>query len=351
VHGDLVQIGDYRLVLQDEALMDAHLGNDAKQTVPNSPNARAAALLDRPNRLVMLAGPTPAAEFPLDHDRMTIGRAEDANISINHNSVSRLHCEVHALGDGRFEIVDKGSSNGVRVNGADLRRGIVEPGDVIELGDVKFKFVGAGQIFLATESQQLEIIGDRPAPAFPRGFAGGHALPLLAFTSVVLAGIAGVWVYAHPRPTASLASVPSTLSPDRALFDRAKSFAATGQLDEAHAALAGISNLSSLRTTPEFSDMESRWADQMLVKADDELDVAAKRARYQSVAATVTVDHTRRKMAADKLQALDALPSTVNVTTTGFAPPREPASAQAAPKIDAGATENAKHETLRIRNR
>ncbi len=147
VHGDLVQIGDYRLVLQDEALMDASLGTDAKQTVPNSPNARAAALLDRPNRLVMLAGPTPAAEFPLDHDRMTIGRAEDANVSIDHNSVSRLHCEVHALGDGRFEIVDKGSSNGVRVNGAELRRGIIEPGDVIELGDVKFKFVGAGQIF------------------------------------------------------------------------------------------------------------------------------------------------------------------------------------------------------------
>src|SRR6516165_9453210 len=74
-------------------------------------------------------------------------RGGDATISINHNSVSRLHCEVHALGDGRFEIVDKGSSNGVRVNTAELRRGIVEAGDVIELGDVKFKFVAAGQIF------------------------------------------------------------------------------------------------------------------------------------------------------------------------------------------------------------
>src|SRR5437870_2508443 len=83
------------------------------------------------------AGPTPGAEFPLDRERLTIGRAEDADISVNHNSVSRLHCEVHALGEGRFEIVDKGSSNGVRVNSADLRRGIIEAGDVIELGDVK----------------------------------------------------------------------------------------------------------------------------------------------------------------------------------------------------------------------
>ncbi|MGA2450437.1 MAG: FHA domain-containing protein [Polyangiaceae bacterium] len=351
VHGDLVQIGDYRLVLQDEALMDTNLGNDAKQTVPNSPNARAAALLDRPNRLVMLAGPTPAAEFPLDHDRMTVGRAEDANVSINHNSVSRLHCEVHALGDGRFEIVDKGSSNGVRVNGAELRRGIVEPGDVIELGDVKFKFVGAGQIFLATESQQLEVIGDRQAPSFPRGLAGSHALPLLAFTSVVLAGVAGVWVYAHPRPTLSLPSPLMAPSPDRSAFDSAKALAAAGQLDDAHRALEGISVPSALRTTPEFADIENRWADQMLVRADGDGDVAAKRAKYLSVSGAVTVDPTRRKVAADKLQALDALPGTVNAAATGFAPTREPAEGPATPKASPGAAENAKHEASRNRNR
>jgi len=115
--------------------------------MPSPLRASNAAFLDKPNRLVMLAGPTPGEEYPLVDERLTIGRAEDATISVNHNSVSRLHCEVHALGAGRFEIVDKGSSNGVRVNGTDLRRGIIEPGDVIELGDVQFKFVAAGQIF------------------------------------------------------------------------------------------------------------------------------------------------------------------------------------------------------------
>src|SRR6202789_2895906 len=71
-HGDLVQIGDYRIVLQDEASPEAPgpaaTPNDAKQTVPGAPaaHARANALLDRPNRLVMIAGPAPSAEFPLD---------------------------------------------------------------------------------------------------------------------------------------------------------------------------------------------------------------------------------------------------------------------------------------------
>src|SRR3984957_1528982 len=202
-HGDLVQIGDYRIVLQDEMVaevVESVLPTDAKATLPQGVHSRASTLMDRPNRLVMLAGPTPGAEYPLDRERRTVGRAEDASVSINHNSVSRLHCEVHALGDGRFEIVDKGSSNGVRVNGSDLRRGIVEPGDVIELGDVKFKFIGAGQIFRPTESQQLAILNDRAAADLVRGRRGATALPLAIFGVVVVAGAMGAWVYTRPRP-------------------------------------------------------------------------------------------------------------------------------------------------------
>ena len=116
-----------------------------------------------------------------------MGRAEDASISINHNSVSRLHCEIHALGDGRFEIVDKGSSNGVRVNSAELRRGIIEPGDVIELGDVKFKFVGAGQIFRPTESQQLAVLNERAAGEIVRASAERRRCPVVLFVVVVVA--------------------------------------------------------------------------------------------------------------------------------------------------------------------
>jgi pSer/pThr/pTyr-binding forkhead associated (FHA) protein len=352
VHGDLLQIGDYRLVLQDESLMDVEFGTDAKQTVPNSPNARAAALLDRPNRLVMLAGPTPAAEFPLDCDRMTIGRAEEANVSINHNSVSRLHCEVHALGDGRFEIVDKGSSNGVRVNGAELRRGIVEPGDVIELGDVKFKFVGAGQIFLASENQQLEMISDRSVPRLARGLVGSLALPLVTFTLVVLAGVLGVWVCVRPRTTVASTSSTTVLSPDRASFEHANELASEGQIDAAHEMLTTISSHSYLRTTPEFSDIENRWADEMLVRADGLVDVAAKRATYQTVATTVSVDPNRRKEAADKLQALDSVSPTVGSAKSPWATPMEqPSHSTTGQKIIPVGPEGPKRDTTRSHNR
>lgn len=334
-HGDLVQIGDYRIVLQDESLLDVaqQTVSESKQTIPQAPNSRAAALLDRPHRLVMLAGPTPGAEYPLDSERMSIGRAEDANISINHNSVSRLHCEVHALGDGRFEIVDKGSSNGVRVNGSDLRRGIVEPGDVIELGDVKFKFIGAGQIFRPTESQQLALLGDRTAAelAGVKRRGGTMAVPYAIFAVVVIAGAIGAFVYTRPKPDSGQ-PVAQVVSPDQATLDDAKHKCAAGDCETAHDELAGIPAASPIRGAADFKDVENRWADQELAKGDAEVDPSKKRRLYQRVAQDLAVDASKRKVAADKLQSLDAV--AVIPTTALSQLPQMPAAPQNAEVSD-----------------
>jgi pSer/pThr/pTyr-binding forkhead associated (FHA) protein len=332
-HGDLVQIGDYRIVLQDEAVAEAQPAatSDAKQTVPIGPTARAAALLDRPNRLVMLSGPSPASEFPLDRERLTIGRAEDASISVNHNSVSRLHSEVHALGDGRFEIVDKGSSNGVRVNGAELRRGIIEPGDIIELGDVRFKFVGAGQIFRATESQQLAAMGPRTVKEATQGARSSNTLPIAAFIVVVVGGAAGAWVYTRPRierPPAATALAPS---PERLALEQAKKLSSNGEYEAAHDALSAIGDSSPLRGTQDFREVENKWADELLARADKETDTAAKRALYQRVAQAMSVEPSRRKAGADRLQELDVL------TTTAATNPMQLPVASSGPEDSAAA--------------
>ncbi len=338
-HGDLVQIGDYRLVLQDEVTAEAPAPaaapNDAKQTVPGVPAAHAraataAAVVERPHRFIMTAGPAPGAEFPLDRDRMTIGRAEDATISVNHNSVSRIHCEVHALGEGRYEIVDKGSSNGVRVNGADWRRGIVEPGDVIELGDVQFKFVGAGQIYRPTESQQRAAISDRQASEIVRG-RRSSTIPIGIFAAVVLAGTMGVWAYtrheAEPRATTG-SSAAAAPSPERAALDDAKALCASGDCETARKKMeAAIPEGSSLRGTQDFKDVETKWADQVLARADAETDAVAKQAMYQRVSQAIGVDAAHRKTAADKLQQLEALADALP-SAAPIAPPATAASAK-----------------------
>jgi pSer/pThr/pTyr-binding forkhead associated (FHA) protein len=312
VNGDLVQIGDYRIVLQDEATAaepEAGISSDVKQTVPGvrSPHA---AQLSRPNRLVMLAGPMPGTEFPLEGERLTIGRATEASISVNHNSVSRIHCEVHALDDGRFEVIDKESSNGVRVNGTDLRRGIMEPGDVIELGDVQFKFVAAGQIFRPSQAPPLAALGDREATDTFSTRRRSNVLPIAIFTSVVALGTLGAWLYTRraPEPHAASEAAPSgPPSPARIALDEAKALCAAGDCDAAHAKLAAIDDASPLRASPEFRDVETKWADQVLAHADAEPDTNIKQSLYQRVAQDMAVDSARRRAAADKLQQLEAV--------------------------------------------
>jgi pSer/pThr/pTyr-binding forkhead associated (FHA) protein len=313
VNGDLVQIGDYRMVLQDDQAQAAQViapsipADAVKTSVPSAAQNRGSLLMERPNRLVMLAGPTPGAEFPLDRERLTIGRAEDANISVNHNSVSRLHSEVHDLGEGRFEIVDKGSSNGVRVNSAELKRGIIEAGDVIELGDVKFKFVGAGQIFLPgiNDTAQLSAIGDRVIDGTRR--RRGTMLPFTILGAAIAAVVivAAAWYLKHQQdPEAPIVGVVD--DHDGQILARAKALCDNGDCDKAHTLLAtDLPDTSPERTAPEFKDLERRWAEGMLTRAANEPDVNTRRNLLQQVATAVTVDPELRKAAADQLQALD----------------------------------------------
>jgi ABC transport system ATP-binding/permease protein len=325
-HGDLIQIGDYRIVLQDDQAVEeepiAMDSEDLKATIPTSTQsplrASNAAFLEKPNRLIMLAGPTPGEEYPLIDERLTIGRAEDATISVNHNSVSRLHCEVHALGEGRFEIVDKGSSNGVRVNGADLRRGIIEAGDVIELGDVKFKFVGEGQIFRpgASDSQQLAAISNRTA-TLVAGRGKSSILPAILLGTLVAAGAVGAWAYmgrqkvdatTQPQPSAS---VPE--SADSATLTEAKRLCDSGDYEAAHQKIAQLPDPSAVRGTADFKFIEYSWATNLLLRADTEPDSATKRSLLERVSGSNSVDPNLRQKAQERLMTLD-LPGAMTAT-------------------------------------
>jgi pSer/pThr/pTyr-binding forkhead associated (FHA) protein len=336
VNGDLVQIGDYRILMQDEAAEGEPIdvvSNDVKQTVPGvkSPHA---AQLSRPNRLVMLAGPSPGTEFALEDERLTIGRAAEAAISVNHNSVSRFHCEVHALGDGRFEVIDKDSSNGVRVNGTDLRRGIIEPGDVIELGDVQFKFVAAGQIFRPSQAPPLAALGNREAMDTFSTRRRSNAVPIAIFTSVVALGTLAAWLYTRRAPEPHAAAIeavaPAPPSPGRVALDEAKALCAAGDCDGAHAKLAAaIEDSSPLRSNADFREVETKWADQVLARADAETDSNIKQSLYQRVSQDMAVDSARRKAAADKLQQLETLSNGLSPL-----PPATVVTSAKAPKSD-----------------
>jgi pSer/pThr/pTyr-binding forkhead associated (FHA) protein len=355
-HGDLIQIGDYRIVLQDDAVsaietaaIPVSTPDDAKATVPMAASFRGQAMTERPNRLVMLVGPTPGVEYTLDQERMSIGRAEDASISVNHNSVSRLHCEVHALGDGRYEIVDKGSSNGVRVNGVELRRSIIEAGDVIELGDVRFKFVGAGQVFVPgpNESQQLTAISDREAEVVDakRGW-GGYAVPVIAAgvigAALILAFFYMVNVRARAADTQQNLITPA--NDDNALVQQAKASCGAGidDCEQSFKTVSGLPATSPARNSEDFQLIVSRWVDAQVRKAQAMPDIPSKRATLTRVVNDPNVDAKRKQPASDALAALpdengvsastlpnaarDAGTTTTSAAMTNVAPTRPPAT-------------------------
>lgn len=327
-HGDLIQIGDYRIVLQDDAAATVENAtipitttdpSDAKATIPIAPAYRGQTLTERPNRLVMLVGPTPGVEYPLDRERMTIGRAEDATISVNHNSVSRLHCEVHALGDGRFEIVDKGSSNGVRVNAVELRRSIIEAGDVIELGDVRFKFVGAGQIFVPgpNESQQLTAISDREAElATPKKGLSGYFVPVVG-AGVVGAMIILAFVYVLRQRAAADPGDATIIGADteQAILADAKGKCTVDDCEQAHTMVSTFPETSPWREHADFKYVVSTWAESLLKKARVDADTASRRATLNRIIADPKVDPSLKKQAYDLIAAAEPAPAPTDLPT------------------------------------
>jgi hypothetical protein len=77
--------------------------------------------------------------FPLAELPLTIGRATDAPIRITDTSVSRRHAEVRPSGSG-WVVVDLGSTNGTRVNGAPVTERTLDDGDTITVGDAVLRF-------------------------------------------------------------------------------------------------------------------------------------------------------------------------------------------------------------------
>ncbi len=70
---------------------------------------------------------------------ITLGRSPDCSIHLADSSVSRRHAEIRPAGDG-WLLVDTGSTNGTRVNGATVTERRLADGDTVTVGDVKLHF-------------------------------------------------------------------------------------------------------------------------------------------------------------------------------------------------------------------
>ncbi len=92
------------------------------------------------SRLIALDGPLSRQSFPLDQPQVNIGRLPDNQIAIPDPLVSRRHCRLERLPDGRFQITDLDSRNGTFVSGLPVKQRTLQHGDQIKIGRSLFVF-------------------------------------------------------------------------------------------------------------------------------------------------------------------------------------------------------------------
>ena len=70
----------------------------------------------------------------------TLGRSRDCDCVFDDQNVSRRHAELRRDSSGDWQIVDLGSTNGIKVNGRRVDSSRLAPGDEVLLGTVRFTF-------------------------------------------------------------------------------------------------------------------------------------------------------------------------------------------------------------------
>ena len=78
--------------------------------------------------------------YVLDGPIAVLGRSRGCECVLSDPNVSRRHAELRRGSTGDWQIVDLGSTNGVKVNGRPVDSSRLSPGDEVTLGTTRFSF-------------------------------------------------------------------------------------------------------------------------------------------------------------------------------------------------------------------
>ena len=78
--------------------------------------------------------------YVLDGPAATLGRSRECDCVFADPNVSRRHAELRRGSTGDWQIIDLGSTNGIKVNDRRVDRSRLSPGDEVTLGTTRFTF-------------------------------------------------------------------------------------------------------------------------------------------------------------------------------------------------------------------
>ena len=125
-------------------------------------------------RLVIYREGEASRVFELTGNRpLSIGRAKSSNLILDDPSISRSHAVVRASPDGQWQIIDRGSINGIKVNGRAIKEAALRPNDEITTGAYRIRFEEPDvRGVLAQDTVQLprEVVRALVGPAYSDSF-------------------------------------------------------------------------------------------------------------------------------------------------------------------------------------
>lgn len=122
--------------------------------------------------LIGMSSNVKGRKFDLDQGETFIGRNAQNHVCLDDTSISGRHCSIMRE-DRKYFLVDLGSTNGTRLNGAPATRAPLRPKDIIQLGAIELMFdgqdvdvpTGAGH-----DTTRIEEVNAREPVAVPANF-------------------------------------------------------------------------------------------------------------------------------------------------------------------------------------
>jgi hypothetical protein len=90
-------------------------------------------------RLEFVIGPLAGQVVALADEITTIGSVPGNSVVLADPAVSRKHIGIRRVGE-RYELADLGSTNGVYVNGHRTAKKMLDPGDIMRVGNTEMVF-------------------------------------------------------------------------------------------------------------------------------------------------------------------------------------------------------------------
>ncbi|MDX3076842.1 FHA domain-containing protein [Streptomyces sp. NPDC088354] len=135
-----------------------------------------------PPEIVGRQGSLAGERFGIGEKPLTFGRKAENTVVIASVSASRFHAEVRRENHG-FVLYDRGSSNGTRVNGERVTSHVLQPGDLIAIGEETFCFEAADPMETILDLSLLQSLmtpaePEEPGPVLNVTVAGGGPVGL-----------------------------------------------------------------------------------------------------------------------------------------------------------------------------